>query len=255
VLDRLLAHPLTRGLDLDDPRTTAARRRIVREKPFLRAIYDDWYARLLRALPPAPGRVLELGAGGGFLDEKLPEAIRSEVFLVPGVDAVLDALALPVASGALRAIVMTNVLHHLPSASTFLAEAARCVRSGGVVGMIEPWNTPWSRLVYRRFHHEPFAPEATSWEAAGRGPLSRANGALPWILFARDRAALEREHPEWSVARVAPFMPFRYLVSGGVSRRSLMPAMATPLWRALERALDPLRDRLALFAEIVLERR
>lgn len=255
MLDRLLAHPLTRGLDLDDPRTTAVRRRIVREKPFLRAIYADWYGRLLRALPPAPGRVLELGAGGGFLDEVLPETIRSEVFLVPAVDAVLDALALPFAAGTLRGVVMTNVLHHLPQPARFLAEAARCVRRGGVIAMIEPWHTTWSRFVYRRLHHEPFEPAAASWEAAGSGPLSRANGALPWILFARDRARFEREHPEWRLVRVEPFMPFRYLVSGGVSRRSLMPGAATPLWRLVERGLDPLRDRLALFAEIVLERR
>src|SRR5262249_31802772 len=38
-------------------------------------------------------------------------------------------------------------------------QATRCVRSGGVVAMIEPWVTPWSRFVYTRLHHEPFQPE------------------------------------------------------------------------------------------------
>ena len=36
MLARLLTHPLTRGLDLDEPATTALRRRLVAEKPFLR---------------------------------------------------------------------------------------------------------------------------------------------------------------------------------------------------------------------------
>ena len=36
-----LAHPITRGLDVDDPRTTELRLRILQDKPFLRRIYDE----------------------------------------------------------------------------------------------------------------------------------------------------------------------------------------------------------------------
>ena len=49
-------------------------------------------------------------------------------------------------------------------------------------------------------------------------------------------------------------IPFRYLVSGGVSMRTLMPGWTTPAWRALERALQPLMPRVAMFAIIVLRR-
>jgi len=250
-----LDHPLTRGLDLDDPRTTATRREIVRRKALLRDVYREWYARLREAVPPPPGKVLELGSGAGFLREAVPDVLRSEVFVLPGLDLVLDGLDLPFAAGALRAILMTNVLHHLPRPGRFLDEAARCVRAGGVVAMVEPWNTTWSRWVYRRLHHEPFEPAAEAWEARGAGPLSRANGALPWILFARDAARLAVEHPQWRVRRREPFMPVRYLVSGGISRRSLAPGATAPLWRALEATLRPLRHHLAMFAAIELERR
>ena len=88
---------------------------------------------------------------------------------------------------------MTNVLHHLPQPGRFFDEAAGCVRPGGVVAMVEPWNTAWSRWVYRHhLHHETFLPAAADWEVPRGGPLSAANGALPWILFARDRERLER---------------------------------------------------------------
>ena len=253
-LRRWLEHPLTRGLDLDDPRTTRLRRRVLAEKPFLRRIYQEWYGEIARSLPPGPEPVLELGAGAGFLGDFVPGLIRSEVFQTPGIDAVLDGLALPFAGGSLRGIAMTNVLHHLPRPLDFFAEAARCVRPGGGVTMIEPWVTPWSRLVYTRLHHEPFDPASPGWELAGGGPLSGANGALPWILFARDRERFQREAPAWEIRSIAPLMPFRYLVSGGVSLRSLMPAASFPLWRGLERALSPWGDRLAMFAHVVLER-
>jgi SAM-dependent methyltransferase len=171
------------------------------------------------------------------------------------VDLVLDGLALPFGEGSLRGIVMTNVLHHLPNPLQFFAEAARCVRPGGVVVMIEPWVSKWSRLVYPGLHHEPFQPEALEWELRAGGPLSGANIALPWILFARDRERFEREAPEWRLRKIEPIMPFRYLIAGGISLRGLMPAASFPFWRALERTLHPFRDHLAMFAHVVLERR
>jgi SAM-dependent methyltransferase len=255
VLRRALEHHLTRGLDLDDPRTTAARREVLAGKPMLRAVYEEWYAALAAAVPPPPGRVLELGAGAGFLDRFLPGALRSEVFWCPWTDLALDGQALPFADGALRAVVMTNVLHHLPEPSRFLSSAAAAVRPGGVIAMVEPWNTAWSRFVYRRLHHEPFEPGASGWSGPGGGPLSGANGALPWILFARDRERLLAQHPEWELRRCEPLMPLRYLVAGGMSLRSVAPAASAPLWRGIERALRPWRHRLGMFAVVVLARR
>lgn len=255
MLARWLEHPLTRGLDIDDPRTTHLRRRILAEKRFLRRIYEDWYRALAASLPPGDGPVLELGSGAGFLADFVPRLARSEVFYTPGIDLVLDGLALPFRDRSLRGIAMTNVLHHLPRPLRFFAEAARAVRPGGVVTMIEPWVTPWSRWVYTRLHHEPFLPEAREWEIPAGGPLSGANGALPWILFQRDRERFEREAPDWRVRSIEPMMPFRYLVSGGVSLRGLTPAASYPLWRGFERALSPFSGRLAMFAHVVLERR
>ena len=87
-----LAHPLTRGLDLDDPGTTALRRRIVREKRFLRKLYLEWYGLLADALPAGEGAVVELGSGAGFLDEAVPGLIGTDILAVPGIDAVADAV-------------------------------------------------------------------------------------------------------------------------------------------------------------------
>jgi len=252
---RWLEHPLTRGLDIDYPRTTELRRRIVREKRFLHRIYEEWYARIVATVPPGPGPVLELGSGAGFLVEFIPGLITSEILRVPGIDLVLDAVSLPFEAQSLRAVVMTNVLHHVPQPRRLFDEIARCVRRDGVVSMIEPWVSPWSRLIYSRFHHEPFSPDAREWESAVSGPLAGANSALPWILFDRDRERFENELPQWAIRSVEPLMPFRYLVSGGVSHRALVPGWSFSLWRALEASLDRWRDQLAMFAALVLERR
>ena len=252
MLKSLLAHPLTRGADLDDPRTTALRRRIIESKPFLRRIYVDWYRTLAADIPTGDGRVLELGSGAGFFREVVPDAICSEIFACPGIDLVLDGQRMPLADASLRAIVMTDVFHHLPRAREFFKEATRVVRPGGVIAMIEPWVSGWSKRIYQRLHHEPFRPDADAWEFPSSGPLSGANGALPWIVFQRDRESFAREFPLWEVARVDPMMPLRYLLSGGVSMRSLMPSMLYRPVAGVEKVLGP---GAAMFAHIVLRRR
>lgn len=250
-----LAHPLTRGMNIDDPRTTSLRRQIIQEKSFLRQIYQEWYGAIATALPAGEEPVLELGSGAGFLSDFIPGLITSEIFCCPSVRVVLDGSRLPFADASLRGIVMTDVLHHLPQPRRFFTEAARCVRHGGVIVMIEPWVSSWSRLIYRRLHHEPFQPEATEWESPRGGPLSGANSALAWMIFERDRDQFEREFPVWQVRLIRPFMPFRYLVSGGVSMRSLMPSWSFRFWHRLEHTFSSCMNHLAMFSEIVVVRR
>lgn len=251
----LFSYPGADDFAVDDPRTTLQRRRIIREKAFLRDIYRDWYAMLAAAVDQRP-RVLELGSGAGFLREALPRAIASEYFWIPGVGLVCDARSLPVRDASLDALLLVDVLHHIPDVRRFFAEAVRALRPGGRVVMIEPWRTAWSQWIYSRFHDEPFEPDA-AWEFASSGPLSGANGALPWIVFSRDRRRFNEEFPELRIVTIRPMMPFRYLFSGGVSRRSLVPGFASGFasgtFRALETMLAPAMGRLAMFAMIVLE--
>lgn len=254
-LRHLLAHPLTVRLQLNDPATTELRKQIIATKPFLKAIYDEWYSLLAAEVPPGEGAVLELGSGGGYCDRYISGLITSEVFCCPTVQLVLEAQQIPFRDGSLRAIVFTNVAHHVPDLRRFFAEASRCLRRGGKVLMIEPWVTPWSRFVYQHFHHEQFLPEARDWSFPSSGPLSSANGAIPWIVFVRDRQRFESEFPELVIEQIRPFLPFRYLVSGGVAMRSLMPGFTHSLWAGLEAMLEPYMSTLAMFAFIALRRR
>jgi SAM-dependent methyltransferase len=251
LLRSILADPRTRGLDIDDPRTTVLRRAIIRDKKFLFRIYDEWYRLIAADVPDRDEPTLELGSGAGFLKDYIPRLITSEIFPIPGVDIVLDGQRLPFADASLRAIVMTDVLHHIPRVRDFLRESARCITPGGAIVMTEPWVTPWSKFIYRNFHHEPFEPGATTWEFPATGPLSGANGALPWILFHRDREIFQREFPQWRIESIVPLMPLRYLLSGGVTLRTLVPNFSYPLWRALDHLLA---TRMAMFAKIVLRR-
>ena len=57
------------------------------------------------------------------------------------------------------------------------------------------------------------------------------------------------------VKRIEPFLPFSYLLSGGVSLRSPAPGWVYPVWRGFEGLLRPLNPQLGMFAHIELELR
>lgn len=254
---KIFSHPRTRGVDLDSPETTRLRKQVIQEKRFLKKIYQEWYALLLQSAnsSSAKGPVLELGSGAGFLSQVAPGVITSDLFYVDGLSILLDGQRLPFKPGSLKAILLTNVLHHIPSPEDFFTEASRCIAPGGVVAMVEPWLTRWSRFVYKHLHHEPVDETIVSWKIHGSGPLSGANTALPWIIFQRDLSRFENTFPELRIKELRVFMPFRYLLSGGISLRSLMFAFTFPFWRGIETLLNPLMDHLGMFAKIVLVRR
>jgi len=239
---------------VDNPATTELRNQIIASKPFLKCIYDEWYSTLAKELPAGDDQVLEVGSGAGYCERFIPGLITSEIFHCSRARVVINAQQIPFADGSLRAIIMTDVLHHIPHVERFFAEASRCLRRGGKILMIEPWVTPWSQWVYTHLHHEPFRPQAGDWSFSSSGPLSGSNSAIPWIVFVRDRRKFESLFPKLSIERIRPFMPFRYLVSGGVGLRSLMPGSTHAAWAALERMLESQMPRFAMFAFVSLLR-
>ncbi len=242
---------------LDDPERIDAIRRRIRGTPALELWYRECYAKFAACIDRAAGDgpVLELGSGAGFLREILPEVITSDVLPYEGVDRVIDATHLPYEDGALRAIVMLNVFHHIADAGAFLSEVDRCLAPGGRLFMVDQ-HVGWiSGPILAHAHHEPFDREARDWYFDSEGPLQSANGALTWIVFCRDRVLLEARHPRLRLARYAPHTPLRYFLAGGLKRWSLLPGWAFPMASALDRALLGLSAELGSFVDVELVRR
>jgi SAM-dependent methyltransferase len=254
MIKNLLTHPLMRGRSLDAPQTTQIRKKLIRQKKFLEKIYQEWYGLIRTESGFNEGIVLELGSGAGFLNEFFPNLVKTEVFYLSEMDAILDAGKLPFKKGSLPAIVMSDVFHHLPRPRDFLHEVLRVLPKGGRVVMVEPWVSRWSRWVYPHLHHEPFDPQAKKWEFPSTGPLSGSNQALPWIVFKRDRVLFANEFPKLSIKKIQPLMPLRYLLSGGVSLRSFMPGWSFGFWKWSEKIIARDSESWAMFALIVLEK-
>ncbi len=225
--------------DIDEGtrRKTLARfedhRRAWQSNAALRTLYGRWYERVRQALPaPSLGPWIELGSGPGFAKEFIPELLLTDLVQAPWHDRGLSAQSLPFDPGAVGALVLFDVLHHLPAPGRFFDEATRVLAPGGRIVLCEPYISPVSYPVYKFLHDEPVqmgVDPLAEGSARGRDPFD-ANQAIPTLLFGRCRAEFERRFPSLRIANVERLAGLSYPSSGGLSRGPLLPMS---LWRGL----------------------
>lgn len=241
--------------NIDHPEVSIRRSAIIHKKTFLKCIYTEWYKILIKSLPEQTGApILELGSGGGFLKDLIDNLITSDILSVPDIDITIDGQHLPFENTSLNGILMLDVLHHLPNAGLFFTEAQRCLNPGGKIVMLEPWVTPWSKLIYKYLHNEKFDSETMKWEFKKGGPLSMANIALPWIIFERDIKKFNDMFQKLRLEKIQIHTPFLYLLSGGFSSRLSLPGRMYPLCRRIEKIFTPWLRYWAMFSTISLVR-
>lgn len=238
-----------------DPRL-AAHRGAWQSKPALRAIYADYYRHIREHA--REGRTLEIGGGSGHLRQYFEPVVLTDVLPAPWLDAVADAQALPFAHASFDNIVMLDVLHHVENPPLFFAEAARVLKPGGRLLMIEPAITPLAGWFYRRFHPEPVDlsqdPLAQAAPDPARDPFE-ANQAIPTRLFCRERARFAAAFPLLKLKAVRYFSLFAYPLSGGFRSWSLIPAVLVRPTLVLESLLMPMLGPLMAFRLfVVIER-
>jgi SAM-dependent methyltransferase len=241
--------------DLDDPHNIYYLRRVIQRKPFLRNVYLSFYKVFtdIIALTLMEGDIIELGSGAGFLKKIIPTVITSDIIPYEGVDLVFSGLEMPFKTNSTRAFLMIDVLHHIKDSRLFFKEMQRCLKIGGKIVMIEPANTWFSRFIYTKFHHEPFEPLG-DWGFEEGGPLSGANMAIPYIIFDRDIKQFIQEFPDLRIDSITLHTPFRYLLSGGLSFRQLLPSWSYNLVLFLESLLSPFSASLGMFMTIELKK-
>lgn len=226
-----------------------------RARPVLRRLYREWYELIARRLADRAPTV-ELGSGIGRLREVVPEAVLTDVEPTRWADRVADAEDLPYEDASVGNLVLVDVFHHLAEPAQFLDEAARVLRRGGRAVLLEPYCSPLSRLAYR-FHHERLDLRADPFLADPRVATGamEANIATTTLAFFRREGELRSRWPALELRERRLLSLFVYPLTGGFSRRALLPsALYRPL-TVLEGALAPLNRLAALRCLIVLERR
>lgn len=230
------------------------RRQIWANKPQIRLVYQRWIDRIRPYLPAGP--LLEVGSGSGLLKHFLPDVILSDVTPLPWIDRVLDGKHLPFADGELGGVLLFDTLHHLPDPHQFLDEAARALRPGGRILMIEPWISPASWLGYKLLHHElvylkdyypaPVGEDKNPWDS---------NLAMANLVFGRDLRDWSRRHPNLDIIKRQRFSLLDFQLALGFKPRALVPHGLFKALVWLDDALAPLMPLVAFRIFVGLEKK
>ena len=237
---------------LDKPERSLEHKAIIKSKFFLRKLYLEWYNLFLKEINKNPiGKYVELGSGGGFLKDIAPNVICSDILPLPDNDLSFSALNMPFDNNSLNGIFMIDTFHHIPDSEKFLSEASRTLKKGAKIIMVEPANSLWGRFIYRNFHHEAFNPQA-KWKFPQTGPLSDANGAQAWIVFERDKKIFTKKFPDLAIENIKYHTPLRYLISGGLTFKQVIPNFSYPFFNILDKSLSKITKQSAMFITVTL---
>ncbi len=258
ILD-LLQDPLLEGMDVDGENRLKLHRQMLEKKRMLREVFTGFhhsFRTLDRQFFTGQGIEVELGAGVSPMRDSYPEVLATDIVDAPCLDRVINAEAMELADNSVRAIYGQNCFHHFPHPDQFFNELDRVLVPGGGAILLEPYYGPFASFLYKRlFRSEGFDKHYPSWETPATGPMNGANQALSYIVFVRDRADYERKHPSLKIAHQQLVENhLRYLLSGGLNFRQLLPDSCTGFVKFLEKLLSPLNRWIALHHIIVIRK-
>lgn len=246
------------NMDFDSDESSKLAYKALHEKKCLYDNYVDTYREMIKAAQTYGtangGKKLELGSGGGFFKDICEDVITSDVTDVNGVDMVVDAQNLPFEDATIDVIYAVHVLHHIPDVCLFFDEVMRTVKPGGVVVLVEPYWSPVGKLFYKKFHPEPYDDKVKKWSFASTGAWSGANQALSYIVLKRDKEIFEKKYPQLKVVYDKPFNGLRYIATGGLWLRPILPQFCFPILTKLEKIFHPLMHIFGIHHLFVLRR-
>lgn len=200
------------------------RRKIWARKPHIRLVYERWVDKIRKFL--VEGSLLEVGSGSGLLKDFLPEVILSDVVKLPWIDQVIDCMDMPFEEGSLGGIISLDLLHHVSQPHAFLREAARVLKPGGRVFLIEPYITLGSYFGYKLLHHEDinFKEYHTGVnKAGGKVDPWQGNSALANLVFKRDLKRWNTLQPDLDMVHREIFSLFDFQGAAGFKPYACLP--------------------------------
>lgn len=226
-----------------------------RSSAALRAVYHDIFRDMASRCIAGPS--LELGAGIGVAGEVIPDLVTSDLVKTEFVDRAVSAYEIPAESWA--NIVAMDTLHHLQRPFAFFASAARALREGGRIVLMEPAGTWWGRKFYRLMHHEPCVPSEIvppfEFPADRKGEFANMGMGVGLLRGQREETDRRLAEVGLRVAGVSYRDFVAYPATGGFSQPALLPAVAIRGLLAIERLTPECIGRHgALRMIIVLEK-
>lgn len=258
LLDRL-REPLLDEMDVDGESRLELHRKMLEKKRMLREVFAEFhhlFRRLEQQFLSGDGAKVELGAGVSPMRDSYPEVLATDVVDAPHLDKVVNAEAMDFKDQSVKVIYGQNCFHHFPHPDRFFQELNRVLVQGGGAILLEPYYGPFATFLYKRlFRTEGFDKNFSSWDTPVAGPMNGANQALSYIVFVRDRELYEKRFPSLKIVRQELAGNYlKYLLSGGLNFRQILPDSFTGAVGLLEKLISPFNRWFALHHVIIIRR-
>lgn len=255
-----LREPQLDGLDVDSEERIELHAQALNRKRMLRTVFQEFHKQFKRLeghFFSGEGVEVEIGAGVAPIRDSFPEVLATDVVKSQNLDRVINAESMDFNDGEVHAIYGQNCFHHFPHPERFFKELERVLAPGGGAVLLEPYHGPFASFLYKRlFKTEGFDKNYDSWEVPVSGPMNGANQALSYIVFVRDRDIFERKFPSLQIVHQELAGNYlKYLISGGLNFKQLLPDSFTGFIGLVEKILSPFNRWISLHHVVVIKRR
>lgn len=170
------------------------------------------------------GAELELGCGVTPMSDHYPNILSTDIEETECTSTVLDACNLGNQKQKYSAIYGVNCFHHISEKKKFFEQAGMALEPGGVVILLEPADTVFSRILYPHlFKIESYDTRASIDSLRTEDPVKGANQAASFICFKRDQSEFMKDLEFDLVQTVYLRNWLSFILCGGTNFPELAP--------------------------------
>jgi len=202
------------------------------------------------------GKRIELGAGSSFFNKVDSNIEKTDVVKGPDIDRVVDATKMPYKKNEIKTFFSVFFFHYLQNPYKFLDEVCRCCKKNGGVILIEPFHGPLSRFIHNHMHKNEFYDRNASAIKNTNLPMSDANQALSHIVFFREKFFFKKKYSSLEIVQFRKINSYlRYIMSGGINFKQLLPDFMIPIIRLVEIIFTPISYFFCIHYLIVIRKK
>jgi SAM-dependent methyltransferase len=233
-------------------------------KPLLQSCYNEFYEKIIELEKKfldtslIEKKKIEIGSGVGFIKKFDQKIITSDIIKNPLTDMQIDACNLPFDDNSISTLIGIFCFHHFSDPNKFLIGITNKLAKGGVCILIEPYYGLFARYFYKKVHDTEYFNENEDFDQLikyKKTSMENANQAMSYIFFKKNVRYFKKNYPNLSIKYEYVFSNYlRFLFSGGLNFRSLLPSFSKKILKILEILLFPIKKFLGLHYIIVIKK-
>jgi SAM-dependent methyltransferase len=233
------------------------------QKKMLKSCYSDFYIEILKnekkfekATQDKSLRI-ELGSGVGFIKEFDRTIITSDIIFNEFTDKIIDGNHIPYKENEINSIFGIFCFHHFKDPFNFIKDLEVKLKPGGLCILIEPYYGILANFIYKRIHESEYFDEKEDFKLKiqNKTAMEKANQALSYIYFVKNKKKFQENFPNLEVVRTLIFGNYlRFLFSGGLNFRKILPDFFIGPLKFIEKIFMPLKRVFGLHYLIVVRK-